>query len=393
MKKILVLNSGSSSLKYQLFNVDGDNYNVVAKGNAERIGIDGSFVSIKVAGGESQEKHVDLPSHNEAIKEVLGLLLSNVLGSLDELDAVGHRIVQGGSYFDRSVLVDDDVIHKISELSIMAPLHNPAAVLGIKAVKNALPDIPQVTTFDTAFHQTMPREAFLYPLPYEQYEKYQIRRYGAHGTSHRYVSEVAAQMFGRKGKFVTCHLGNGASLSAVLDGKCVDTSMGFTPLAGIMMGTRCGDLDPYIPLHIMKYQNLSIDEMNDLLNRKSGMLGLCGYSDSRDVEKKFNEGDDKAKAALEVYVHTILRFIGSYIAVMGGVDALVFTAGIGENSPLIRRMVCERLAYLGIQLDAEKNALRGQNVEITTPDSKVKVYVIPTNEELMIAKDTVALIS
>ena len=200
-------------------------------------------------------------------------------------------------------------------------------------------------------------------------------------------------MFGRKGKFVTCHLGNGASLSAVVDGKCVDTSMGFTPLAGIMMGTRCGDLDPYIPLHIMKYQNLSIDEMNDLLNRKSGMLGLCGYSDSRDVEKKFNEGDDKAKAALEVYVHTILRFIGSYIAVMGGVDALVFTAGIGENSPLIRRMVCERLAYLGIQLDAEKNALRGQNVEITTPDSKVKVYVIPTNEELMIAKDTVALIS
>lgn len=392
MKKILVLNSGSSSLKYQLFNVEGDSYDVIAKGNAERIGIDGSFVSIKVKGGETQEKKVALPSHNEAIKEVLGLLLQNVLQSLDELDAVGHRIVQGGSYFDRSVLIDDEVICKISELSIMAPLHNPAAVLGINAVKKALPHIAQVATFDTAFHQTMPREAFLYPLPYEQYEKYQIRRYGAHGTSHRYVSEAAAKMLGRKGKFVTCHLGNGASISAVADGKCVDTSMGFTPLAGIMMGTRSGDLDPYIPLHIMKYQNLSVDEMNDMLNKKSGMLGICGYSDSRDVEKKFNEGDDKAKAALEIYVHTILRFIGSYIAVMGGVDAIVFTAGIGENSQLVRRMVCERLAYLGIKLDAAQNAIRGQDVEISTPDSKVKVYVIPTNEEFMIARDTVALI-
>ena len=390
MKKILVLNSGSSSLKYQLFNVDGDSYEVIAKGNAERIGIYGSFVSIKLGDGEKLIKEVALPSHNEAIKEVLNLLLNGALKNLDELDGVGHRIVQGGSYFDKSVLITDDVLQKIDELSTLAPLHNPAAVLGIKAVKNALPHIKQVAAFDTAFHQSMPKESFLYPLPLEQYEQHQIRRYGAHGTSHQYVARRAADLMGRNGKFITCHLGNGASLSAVDNGKCMDTSMGFTPLAGIMMGTRCGDIDPYIPLHIMKYQRKTVDEVNDLLNKQSGMLGLSGFSDNRDVEAKFLAGDERAKIAMEVYVHTILRFIGAYIAVLGGVDAIIFTAGIGENSPLLRKMICERLAYLGISLVENANNKRGEEVEISTSDSKVKVFVIPTNEELVIAQDTVA---
>lgn len=391
MKKILVLNSGSSSLKYQLFNVDGDKYEVVAKGNAERIGIYGSFVSIKIGDGDKIIKDVALPSHNEAIKEVLNLLLNGALKSLDELDGVGHRVVQGGSFFDKSVLITDEVLKKIDELSILAPLHNPAAVLGIKAVKNALPNIKQVAAFDTAFHQSMPKEAYLYPLPIEQYEAHQIRRYGAHGTSHQYVARRAAELLGRDGKFITCHLGNGASISAVDHGKCRDTSMGFTPLAGIMMGTRCGDIDPYIPLHIMKYQRKTVDEVNDLLNKQSGMLGLSGFSDNRDVEAKYLAGDEKAKTAMEVYVHSIIRFIGSYIAVLGGVDAIIFTAGIGENSPLLRKMLCERLSYLGIKLVDEANNKRGEEIEISTPDSKVKVFVIPTNEELVIAQDTVEL--
>ena len=392
MKKILVLNSGSSSLKYQLFDVEGDNYTVVAKGNAERIGIYGSFVSIKAGDNDKVIKEVALPSHNEAIREVLNLLLGSVLKSLDELDGVGHRVVQGGSYFDRSVLVDDDVLQKIDDLSTLAPLHNPAAVLGIKAVKNALPNVPQVVAFDTAFHQTMPRAAYLYPLPYEQYSEHQIRRYGAHGTSHKYVSEVAAKLMGKTGKFVTCHLGNGASISAVVDGKCVDTSMGFTPLAGIMMGTRCGDIDPYIPLHIMKYQRKTVDEVNDMLNKQSGMFGLCGFSDNRDVEARYLQGEPDAVDAMNVYVHTILRFIGSYIAVLGGVDAIVFTAGVGENGSVVRKMVVERLAYLGIKLNEENNQKRGETIEISTSDSKVKVFVIPTDEELMIAKDTMRLV-
>lgn len=391
MKKILVLNSGSSSLKYQLFNVDGDKYEVIAKGNAERIGIYGSFVSIKIGDGDKIIKDVALPSHNEAIREVLNLLLNGALKSLDELDGVGHRVVQGGSFFDKSVLITDEVLKKIDELSILAPLHNPAAVLGIKAVKNALPNIKQVAAFDTAFHQSMPKEAYLYPLPIEQYEAHQIRRYGAHGTSHQYVARRAAELLGRDGKFITCHLGNGASISAVDHGKCRDTSMGFTPLAGIMMGTRCGDIDPYIPLHIMKYQRKTVDEVNDLLNKQSGMLGLSGFSDNRDVEAKYLAGDEKAKTAMEVYVHSIIRFIGSYIAVLGGVDAIIFTAGIGENSPLLRKMLCERLSYLGIKLVDEANNKRGEEIEISTPDSKVKVFVIPTNEELVIAQDTVEL--
>ena len=284
MKKILVLNSGSSSLKYQLFNVDGDKYDAVAKGKADRIGIHGSFVEIKITNGEKRTREVALPTHNEAIEEVTKELLNGALTSMEEIDAVGHRIVQGGDIFKNSVLVTDTVIEQIEELSELAPLHNHAHVLGIKAVQKLLPNVPQTVVFDTAFHQTMPKEAFLYALPMEQYTKHKIRRYGFHGTSHAYVSQKAAELIGKRGKIITCHLGNGASISAVDNGICLDTSMGFTPLAGLVMGTRCGDIDPYIPLYICKTQNKTPDEVNEILNKKSGMFGLCGYSDNRDIE-------------------------------------------------------------------------------------------------------------
>ena len=391
MKKILVLNSGSSSLKYQLFNVDGDKYEVVAKGLAERIGIDASKVSIKRADGTKKEVIVDLPTHNEALREVFNLLLDGVIKDLSEISAVGHRIVHGGEIFRGSVLVDEKVIQDIDELSTLAPLHNPAAVLGLRAVQNALPHVPQVTVFDTAFHQTMPKEAFLYGIPLNQYTDYKIRRYGAHGTSHRYVSEEIAKILGKNNRLIVCHLGNGASLSAIKDGVCMDTSMGFTPLGGIIMGTRSGDMDPYIPLHIMKTQGLSVDEMNVFLNKKSGMFGLTGFADMRDVENLYLQGDAKAVDAMNTYVYTIVKFIGSYIAALGGVDAIAFTAGIGENSPIIRKMVLERLSYLGISVDEKANNRRGNIEEISTKGSKVRAFVIPTNEELMIAKDTVAL--
>ena len=392
MKKILVLNSGSSSLKYQLFAVDGDKYEVIAKGLADRIGIDNSFVTIKIRDGEKITKNVDIPSHQEAIREVFALLLNGALGSMSELSGVGHRVVQGGSIFKESTLVTDKVIEQIDELSSLAPLHNPAAVLGLKAMKALLPDVKQVVVFDTAFHQSMKPEAFLYALPLEQYKKHQIRRYGAHGTSHFYVAREVAKLIGKEGKIIVCHLGNGASISAVNNGKCVDTSMGFTPLAGVVMGTRCGDIDPYIPLHIMKTQGKSVDDVNHLLNKESGMLGLCGFSDNRDVENAYLAGDEDAKVATDVYIHTLLRFIGGYIAVLGGVDAIAFTAGVGENSAIIRKMVCERLSYLGIQINDEANNKRGKTIEISTPSSKVKVFVVPTNEELVIAQDTVSLI-
>ena len=311
MKKILVLNSGSSSLKYQLFNVDGDKYEVVAKGLAERIGIDASKVSIKRADGTKKEVMVDLPTHNEALREVFNLLLDGVIKDLSEISAVGHRIVHGGEIFTGSVLVDEKVIQDIDELSTLAPLHNPAAVLGLRAVQNALPHVPQVTVFDTAFHQTMPKEAFLYGIPLNQYTDYKIRRYGAHGTSHRYVSEEIAKILGKNNRLIVCHLGNGASLSAIKDGVCMDTSMGFTPLGGIIMGTRSGDMDPYIPLHIMKTQGLSVDEMNVFLNKKSGMFGLTGFADMRDVENLYLQGDAKAVDAMKTYVYTIVKFIGS----------------------------------------------------------------------------------
>ncbi len=391
MKKILVLNSGSSSLKYQLFNVEGNKYDVVAKGKADRIGINGSFVEIKITGGEKRTREVALPTHNEAIEEVTKELLNGALKSMDEIDAVGHRIVQGGDIFKNSVLVTDTVIDQIEELSELAPLHNHAHVLGIRAVKKLLPNVPQTVVFDTAFHQTMPKEAFLYALPIEQYTKYKIRRYGFHGTSHAYVSQKAAELIGKKGKIITCHLGNGASISAVDNGLCQDTSMGFTPLAGLVMGTRCGDIDPYIPLYICKTQNKTPDEVNEILNKKSGMYGLCGYSDNRDIETLYGV-EEAATDALNTYVHSIIRFIGAYIAVLGGVDAIVFTAGIGENGSLVRKLVVERLAYLGITLDEEANSKRGDITEISTKDSKVRVFVIPTDEEYMIAKDTMHIV-
>ena len=391
MKKILVLNSGSSSLKYQLFNVDGDNYEVLAKGVADRIGIHNSFVTLKI-GDDKKTKEIDLPTHTEAIREVLNLLLSGPLHSMDELSAVGHRIVHGGEIFKGSAVVTEKVIEQIEDLAELAPLHNHASAAGIRAVKTILPKIPQVVVFDTAFHQTMGKEAYLYALPEEQYTKYKIRRYGFHGTSHAYVAQKAAELIGKKGKIITCHLGNGASITAVENGKCVDTSMGFTPLAGVVMGTRSGDIDPYIPLYIIKTQNKTPDEVNTLLNKQSGMLGICGFSDNRDVEVGYLKGEQKAIDAMNVYVHTLLRFIGSYIAVLGGVDAIVFTAGVGENGSIVRKLVVERLAYLGIKLNEENNNKRGQTLEISTPDSKVHVFVIPTDEELMIAKDTMKLV-
>lgn len=391
MQKILVLNSGSSSLKYQLFNVDGDKYEVVAKGLAERIGIDGSKVSIKYADGNKKEVVSPLPTHNEALQEVFNLLLSGAISSLNEITAVGHRVVHGGEIYANSVVIDEKVIQTLIDLSSLAPLHNPAGVLGIRAVQKALPGVKQVAVFDTAFHQTMPKEAFLYGLPIEQYTRHQIRRYGMHGTSHRFIAQEVAKIIGENSKVIVCHLGNGASLSAIKNGKCIDTSMGFTPLAGIIMGTRSGDIDPYIPLHIMKEQGLSVDEVNNLLNKQSGMLGLTGFSDMRDVEAAYLKGDERAVTGLQTYVYTIVKFIGSYIAALGGVDAIVFTAGIGENSPIIRKLVLDRLSYLGISVDEEANARRGNIEEISTKDSKVKAFVIPTDEELMIAQDTVSL--
>ncbi len=390
MKKILVLNSGSSSLKYQLFNVDGENYEVLAKGVADRIGIDGTL-SLKI-GDNKQLKEVALPDHTAAIREVLNALLSGPLKSMEDLNAIGHRVVHGGETFKSSTIVTDEVIEEIAELSELAPLHNPASVAGIRAVKSILPNIPQVVVFDTAFHQTMEKEAFLYALPKAQYTEHKIRRYGFHGTSHKYVAQKAAELIGKQGKIITCHLGNGASITAVDNGKCVDTSMGFTPLAGVVMGTRSGDIDPYIPLYIMKTQNKNIDEVNNLLNKQSGMLGICGFSDNRDVEVRYLKGEQDAIDAMNVYVHSLLRFIGGYIAVLGGVDAIVFTAGVGENGSIVRKLVVDRLAYLGIKLNEENNNKRGQTLEISTSDSKVKVFVIPTDEELMIAKDTMKLV-
>lgn len=389
--KILVLNSGSSTLKYQLFNVNNNDYEIICKGNAERIARDASFVSIKYADGSKKEVSVNLPDHNTALNEIFKLLLDGVISSLNEIHAIGHRIVQGGAIFKSSALINEEVIQQIEELAVLAPLHNYAAALVIRAVRGELPNVPQVAVFDTAFHQTMPAEAYTYALPLEQRNKYKIRRYGAHGTSHKFVAQRAAEIIGQKHKLITCHIGSGASITAIKDGVCVDTSMGLTPLAGIIMDTRCGDIDPYVPLYIMKTQNLSADEVNEMLNKKSGKYGLSGYSDSRDFEAAYLRGETAAIEGMKCYIYSIVKFIGSYIAALGGVDAIVFTAGVGENSPLVRQLVLERLSYLGIELDEEKNKVRGEEAEITKPGSKVRAFVIPTNEELAIAKDTVAL--
>ena len=392
MKKILVLNSGSSSVKYQLFEAEGDNFRVLAKGLVERIGLPGSVISYSGETEPKLSKTMDFPNHDAAIKEVLQVLLRHNIKSLDEIDAVGHRMGHGGEYFDKSVVIDDDVRKKIYDAVELIPLHGPALILGMEAVTRLLPNIKQVATFDTAYHQTMPKEAYLYALPLEQYEKYGIRKYGFHGTSHAYIAQEAEKMLGHKGRFISCHLGSGASVTAIKDGKSVDTTMGFTPMVGMIMGTRCGDIDAYLPFHIMKTQNKTMDEVNNMLNRQSGLLGLSGYPDMREILEHYVAGEEKAITAVNVYVHQLIKHIGAFVAVLGGLDALIFTGGVGENSGFIRKLVCNRLSYLGLSLDEKANHVVGQKDVISAPESKAKILVIPANEELMIAKDTYALL-
>ena len=392
MKKILVLNSGSSSIKYKLYQAEGNNFTVLGSGMAERIGLSNSVISYSSSTEPKQSKIMSIPNHEAAIKEVFQVLLRHNLKSLDELSAVGYRMGHGGEYFDKSVMIDDDVKEKIYDAVGLIPLHGPAFVLCLEAVNNVLPNIPQVAVFDSAYHQTMSKEVFLYALPIEQYEKYRIRKYGFHGISHAYIAQATEQFLGQKGRFISCHLGSGASVTAIKDGKSVDTTMGFTPMVGMIMGTRCGDLDAYVPFHIMNTQHKTMDEVNMMLNKESGLLGLSGYSDMREILEHYQTGDERAVTAVKVYIHQLIKHIGAFAAVLGGVDALVFTAGTGENSPLIRKLVCDRLAYLGIKIDEQANQVIGQTADISASDSAVKVLVIPTDEELMIAKDTYNLL-
>lgn len=395
---ILVINCGSSSLKYQLIN--SDNESVLAKGLAERIGIDGSVLTHTPAGKDKVVKKVPMPDHKEAVRLVIEALVDSehgVIGSLSEIGAVGHRVVHGGEKFDKAVLIDDSVIKDIEELSALAPLHNPANLIGIRACEDNIPGIKQVAVFDTAFHQTMPEKAYMYGIPYEYYEKYKIRRYGFHGTSHDYVSARAAEILGKKRedlKIIVCHLGNGASVSAVKNGKCIDTSMGLTPLEGLIMGTRSGDLDPAILDFLCEKEGLSSSEMNTVLNKKSGVLGLSGglSSDFRDLDDAAEKGNKLAKLALSAYCYRVAKYIGSYAIAMQGVDVIAFTAGIGENSASVRADVCSYLGFLGAVVNEEANKVRGEEKVITEPESKVTVMVVPTNEELSIARQTLALL-
>lgn len=390
--KVLVINCGSSSLKYQLINMEDEK--VLAKGLVERIGIEGSILTQKVNG----EKYIieqPMKDHKVAIKLVLDALVDKehgVISNMSEISAVGHRVVHGGEKYAESVLINEDVMKALEECVKLAPLHNPPNIIGINACKELMPNTPMVGVFDTAFHQTLPDYAFTYALPYELYTNNGVRKYGFHGTSHRFVSAEAAKMMGKDAKdlkIITCHLGNGASLCAVDGGKAVDTTMGFTPLAGLVMGTRCGDVDPSILPFLMKELNLNVDEINDLINKKSGVFGVSGVSsDFRDIENAAKEGNKRAELALNVFNYRVRTSIGSYAAALNGVDAIVFTSGLGENSGVNRENICNGLTYLGIKIDAEKNAQRGEAMEISTPDSKVKVFVIPTDEELMIARDT-----
>lgn len=390
--KVLVVNCGSSSLKYQLINMEDEK--VLAKGLVERIGIEGSVLTHKV----NDEKHVikqPMEDHKVAIKLVLDALVDKnhgVISDMSEISAVGHRVVHGGEKYANSVLIDEDVMKALEDCVKLAPLHNPPNIIGINACKELMPGTPMVGVFDTAFHQTLPDYAYMYPLPYELYEKHGVRKYGFHGTSHRFVSQTAADMMGKDIKdlkIITCHLGNGASLSAIDGGKSVDTSMGFTPLAGVAMGTRCGDVDPAIIPFLTKTAGMTIEEVDNLMNKKSGVLGLSGVSsDFRDIEGAAEEGNKRAKLALDVFHYRVRSFIGAYTAALNGVDCIVFTAGLGENSADSRAEICKGIEYLGIKLDAEKNNTRGKAIEISTPESKVKVFVIPTDEELMIARDT-----
>ena len=393
---VLVINCGSSSLKYQLINMNDES--VLAKGLAERIGIEGSVVKHEAAGKEKVLIEEPMKSHKEAINIVLKSLVDPVYGavkSLDEIQAVGHRVVHGGEKFAASALITDKVIEAMKECIDLAPLHNPPNIIGIEACKELLPNVPMVAVFDTAFHQTMPEEAFIYPLPYELYEELGIRRYGFHGTSHKYVAERVADLTGEslEGlKIITCHLGNGASVTAIKDGKSVDTSMGLTPLEGLVMGTRCGDIDPAIVTFLMNKKNMSVADIDNLMNKKSGVLGISGVSsDFRDIEGEAEKGNKRAQLALDKFSYTVRKYIGSYAAAMGGVDVLVFTAGLGENSAAARKDICKGLEFLGITVDDAKNNVRGKEVLISKDGAKVKVFIIPTNEEVMIARDTLSL--
>ena len=395
---VLVINCGSSSLKFQLINAETEN--VLAKGLCERIGIDGRL-TYQPAGGEKEKSDLAMPTHTEAIQFVIDALTNEKTGvvkSLDEIGAVGHRLVHGGEKFASSVVITDEVKKAVEECNDLAPLHNPANLIGVAACEKLMPGTPMVAVFDTAFHQTMPEKAYMYGLPYEYYEKYKVRRYGFHGTSHSFVSKRAAEVMGKsydEVKTIVCHLGNGSSVSAVMNGKCVDTSMGLTPLEGLVMGTRSGDIDPAIMEFIAKKENLDIDGVMEVLNKKSGVFGISGglSSDFRDLTDAMNAGDKKAKIAMDVFSYRVAKYIGSYAAAMNGVDDIVFTAGIGENDDYVREEVCKYLGYLGVDFDFEVNTgLRGKEAELTKEGSKVKVFVIPTNEELAIARETLALV-
>ena len=396
--KILVINAGSTTLKYQL--IDSETEEVLAKGLCERIGIDGGCVQYNAASGEKKELSLEMPDHGVAFQAVIDILLDPADGaikSLDEIDAVGHRVVHGGEFFNSSVKVDDDVIAKIEQCSDLAPLHNPANLLGIKACQKLMPNVPQCVTFDTAFHQTMPANAFLYGIPFEYYDKYKVRRYGFHGTSHSYVSKEAAKLLDKPvedTKIIVCHLGGGSSITAVEGGKSVDTSMGLTPLEGVVMATRSGNIDPAIIQYIANKEGKSIDDILNILNKKSGLLGIsCKSGDARDIDAGIKAGDEKCQYAFDVFVHSIVKLVGSYVASMNGVDLIAFTAGIGENDAHVRSEVMKQFGYLGIEIDESVNsATRGKLEVISTPNSKVKVVIIPTNEELAIARETAALL-
>ena len=395
---VLVINCGSSSLKFQLINSKTEK--VIAKGICERIGIEGSQMAYTPAGGEKIEKIFPMKDHTQAIKLVLDALTDaehGVVKNLDEIGAVGHRIVHGGEKFATSTIITEDVMAAIEECNDLAPLHNPANLIGIRACKELMPSTPMVAVFDTAFHQTMPEEAYLYGLPYHYYEDYKVRRYGFHGTSHSYVSHRAAELLGQNYedlKIIVCHLGNGASVSAVKHGKCVDTSMGLTPLEGLIMGTRCGDIDPAIIEFLCNKEGKDVHQILTVLNKESGVYGLSGdfSSDFRDLEKAYHEGEAFAIRTMHTFAYRVAKYIGAYTAAMNGVDAICFTAGVGENGPLVRTMITSYLGYLGIALDEEENVKRGVENIISTPDSRTKVLVIPTNEELAIARETVALV-
>ena len=395
--KILVVNCGSSSLKYQLFDMEKEE--VIAKGIVERIGTPPSYLTYSV-NGEKVKKEVTASNHTEAFRVVIETLLNGdkpVISSIEEIKAVGHRVVHGGERFKEPTIINDEVIAEIERNNELAPLHNPAGLAGIRASMEVLPNVPQTAVFDTSFHSNMPKYAYLYAIPMRLYRDYRIRRYGFHGTSHYYVAHRAAQLVGRpieELKIITCHLGNGCSVSAVKGGRSIDTSMGFTPLEGLIMGTRSGDLDPAIPLYLIRNLNYTAEEVDDILNKESGLLGISEFSnDMRDIMKSAEEGNQNAKLAMEMFCYRIKKYVGAYTAIMNGLDVLVFTAGIGENEPEIRLMICDNMDYLGIKIDPQKNNFKAQEREISTSDSRVKVWVIPTNEELVIARETARLIS